>query len=144
MESKAIAILLQKYDAGETSLQEETQLREYFSSTHKIPQKWQPYRVFFEYFTEAQKESFPKQRTPKPITLQPWMAVAAMIAVVLTVFFTRMENLNTTRTPNPEELDLVFEQFQTNIQRVSNHLNKGTEQIAYLEYWNTTTQKLIK
>ena len=91
-----------------------------------------------------QKESFPEQRTAKSIAFQPWVAVAAMVAIMLTVFLTRMEKQNTITNSNPEDLDLAFEQFQTNIKRVSNHLKKGTEQIAYLEYWNTTTQKLIK
>jgi len=144
MESKAITKLLQKYDAGETSIQEEIQLRQYFSATDQIPLKWMSYRAFFGYYSEAPKESFPEQRTTKSIAFQPWMAVAAMVAIVLTVFLTRMENQNTITNSNPEDLDLAFEQFQTNIKWVSNHLNKGTEQIAYLEYWNTTTQILIK
>ena len=71
------------------------------------------------------------------------MAIAAMIAVILTVFLTTSESKNSL-PPNSEELNLAFEQFQTNIQQVSNHLNKGAEQVAYLNYWNTTTQKLIK
>jgi len=27
---------------------------------------------------------------------------------------------------------------------VSSHLNKGAEKVAYLDYWNDTTQKLLK
>ena len=143
MESKAIATLIRKYEAGETSLVEESQLKDYFSTTEDIPKEWLPYRAFFGYFTEAYKETFPEQESSKTPSLYPWMAIAAMIAVILTVFLTTSESKNSL-PPNSEELNLAFEQFQTNIQQVSNHLNKGVEQLAYLNYWNTTTQKLIK
>ena len=30
------------------------------------------------------------------------------------------------------------------MKKVSSHLNKGAKQVSYLDYWNETTQKLIK
>jgi hypothetical protein len=30
------------------------------------------------------------------------------------------------------------------MKHVSSHLNNGSQSLAYLDYWNNTTQKLIK
>jgi len=142
MEAKAIKELLQKYDQGATSLEEEALLRNYFAKAKDIPDSWKVYSVLFDYFKEASTVTYAKAK-PNRFSLRPWMAVAAMIAIVATLFLTTFSPSNEI-APDQEELYLAFEQFQNNIKQVSIHLNKGTEQLAYLDYWNETTKKLIK
>ena len=62
MESKRISELLKRYEAGETSLQEEASLRNYFMKAKNLPQTWKPYSAFFSYYSIAKKEAFPQKQ----------------------------------------------------------------------------------
>ena len=143
MESKRISELLKKYEAGETSLQEEASLRYYFVNTKKLPSAWKPYSSFFGYYSTAKKEAYPKKQIKKPVVFQSWMAAAAMIAIIITIFLGTKPEKNNSEL-SKANVNLAFEQFQSNIKLLSNHLNRGTQQLAYLDYWNETTQKFIK
>lgn len=143
MESKHISELLKRYEAGETSLQEEAILRDYFMKAEDLPPAWQPYGSFFAYYSMAKKEAFPQNQIKKPIVFQSWMAAAAMIAIIITTFLATHPEKNNSHL-SQAKVNLAFEQFQSNIKLLSNHLNRGTQQLAYLDYWNETTQKLIK
>jgi len=70
------------------------------------------------------------------------MAVAAIIAVIFSIQF--YSSQHPTLSPDQKEAQLAFMQFKSNMKKVSSHLNKGAEKVAYLDYWNSTTQKLIK
>lgn len=50
---KYIAGLLEKFMKGETSLDEEKALHEYFSGTADVPSLWRDYKAMFEYFDEG-------------------------------------------------------------------------------------------
>ena len=141
MDSKKTKLLLEKYLEGETSLIEEKDLRHYFKSTEKIPNEWEGYRLFFGYYEQAKNESFPRVEVKHKSFFQPWMAAAAVIAIVISVqFYYATSNV----LPSNQEAQLAFTQFKTNMEKVSSLLNKGAEKVAYLDYWNETTNKLIK
>jgi hypothetical protein len=142
MESKKNKALLEKYLDGKTSLSEEKYLSDYFKSTQIIPENWESYRMFFGYFDHAKTVQFPVSAKRKFIFFKPWMAAAALIAVVLSI------QLNTLSEQKPiiknnAEVELAFQQFKTNMKMVSNQLNRGTEKVAYLNYWNLTSQKIL-
>jgi len=82
MESKKNKALLEKYLDGKTSLSEEKYLSNYFKSTQIIPENWESYRMFFGYFDHAKTVQFPVS-TKEIYIFKPWMAAAALIAVVL-------------------------------------------------------------
>jgi hypothetical protein len=71
------------------------------------------------------------------------MAVAAMLAIAVTLYLNPPSN-SSILTPEEQELYYAFDQFQNNIKRLSLNLNKGTQQLDYLDYWDQTTKKLIK
>ena len=43
-----------------------------------------------------------------------------------------------------EEAEFAFQQFQTQMKNISIHLNNGVQKISYLDYWNNSTEKLLK
>ena len=142
MESKKNKALLEKYLDGNTSLSEEKYLSDYFKSTQIIPENWESYRIFFGYFYHAKTVQFHISTKRKFIVFKPWMAGAVLIAVVLSI------QLNTLSGQKPIikndiEVELAFQQFKTNMKMVSNQLNRGTEKVAYLNYWNLTSQKIL-
>ena len=143
MELKAIEKLLNKYLEGETSLKEEAVLRTYFTQESTIPEAWIPYRQFFGYCKEAKKETFPICRKKQTKSIKSLMLVAASIALVFALQFSGLFDQKATPFEK-EQAALAFHQFQTQMKTVSNHLNRGAQKLAYLDYWNDITQKLIK
>ena len=91
MDSNKIKLLLTKYLEGSTSLSEEETLRLYFKTTENIPSEWEGYRMFFGYFDLAKTEGCPKGRGRQKFGFRPWMAVAAIIAVI--ALFVGYQNL---------------------------------------------------
>jgi|TARA_B110000285_G_scaffold233054_1_gene305734 hypothetical protein len=143
MGSKKIIALLERYLEGNTTLEEEKVLSAYFKSTQSIPENWESYRMFFGYFDHAKTFQFPIYSNRKRINIKPWMAAAALIAVVVSIQLNTLYRQNTV-VSNQEQVEYTFQQFKTNMKIISNHLNKGTQKLAYLDYWNTATLKFIK
>lgn len=143
MELKKIEVLLEKYNQGETTLQEEAQLRIYFTQQEEVPEEWSVYRQLFQYYALAQKETFFPSKKKKSNTPRVVMLVAAGAAVVLSLQLSGV--FERTSAPYDEQAaKLAFQEFQIQLKTVSTHLNKGAEKAAYLDYWTTTTQKLTK
>ncbi|MDA9015588.1 DUF3379 domain-containing protein [Flavobacteriaceae bacterium] len=143
MEIKTIEILLEKYLEGETSLKEETVLRAYFNEEQNLPIEWTHYRQFFNYYELAKNESFPTAKIKSKTRIRTWMMAAASITLVIGL------SLNTffesqSAPLEQQEAEFAFQQFQKQMKNVSNHFNKGVQKVAYLDYWNESTQKLIK
>lgn len=76
MEWDKLEKLLARYDEGETSLAEEQELREYFS-TNEVPEELYAYKLMFAYVSREKKKLLkPKIRlkrlklnTPGPVSL---------------------------------------------------------------------------
>lgn len=143
MELEKIEVLLEKYNQGETSLEEENQLRIYFKEQKRLPAEWMMYRDLFQYYSQCSDESFALPKQKKPVRPKVLLLVAAAAALVFSLQLTDVFQTQPT-TPDEQAARLAFEEFQIQMKTVSTHLNKGAEQAAYLDYWATTTQKLIK
>ena len=144
MELKTIEVLLERYLEGETTLEEETVLRAYFKKEENIPKKWIHYSHFFAYCESAKKESFPsssKTKSKTPVNI--WMMAAASIALVVGLQLSGLFESESTPLKQ-QEAEFVFQQFQTQMKNVSSHLNKGVQKVAYLDYLDETSQKLLK
>lgn len=90
MEQQQINNLLDKYFEGETSLEEETELRLYFANNKTLPEDLEKYRVLFSYFEVEQEKTYtgdillPQKRSYK------WsIALSGLVAVLVALFLTQ-------------------------------------------------------
>lgn len=88
--------LLSRFMAGESSLEEEAQLADYFRS-HDVRPEWEDYRAMFAYFDDGMDKPVAAYK-PKPRRyLSRRLAIAACAAVIcgFAVVFFRMANVST-------------------------------------------------
>ncbi|WP_250434489.1 hypothetical protein [Hanstruepera flava] len=122
--------LLEKYENGETTLQEEQQLKSYFSQETVAPHL-EVYKPIFAYFLVNEKEQFTKDvplKTKRTFNYT-WISVAAVAVLFFGFYF----GSPFSQEPSKEEQQMAFNQFKEAMQMVSSNLNKGTSSIGYLE-----------
>ncbi len=140
-----IEVLLEKYEKGETNLQEEATLKAYFSQA-EVPEHLKVYQNLFLGFKTQESIRHTKAfKFPKTtISYFKWGAVAAMLVLALGLFFTKRTHTcyDTARVGTfckPE--DALYEVSKA-LTMVSKHLNKGVATINYLETFNEGTAML--
>ena len=79
---KHIASLLNLFMQGETTLEQERELRQYLASTHEIPQEWEPYKKMMAYFDDGMPIAT-KPTTKRNIARPMWAIVAAAIVAII-------------------------------------------------------------
>jgi len=163
MVSDNIEKLLEKYDNCETSLQEEQQLRTYFSQDNVAPHL-EPYRVMFQYFTNTKQETFTKGvplETKKRSYVYQWISVAAVIVIMFGIFtqfsgdqpktfedLTKEEQLAYNQTK--EAFDLLASKFNDGTSNVGvlsivgAQFEKGAEKVEYVSEFSKATNKILK
>ncbi|AOW11100.1 hypothetical protein [Flavobacterium gilvum] len=148
MEFDRMEALLEKYFEGETSIAEENELKNYFSSEDVAPHLEQ-YSSLFGYFIEAKEQKFSKKTaliSEKPKAL--WWSIAASVAVLIGVgTFVYFNSANTVKAnkelgtyDNPEE---AFEATQEALAMLSNNVNVGVEGVQYLQVYEVTKGKVF-
>ncbi len=94
MELANIEKLVEKYLNAETTLQEETTLRNYFTEGNVAPHL-QEYAYMFNYFATAKDETYTKtiQLEPKKSKRRnlKWLSVAASVVLLFSVFIGKQE-----------------------------------------------------
>lgn len=143
MEIKTIKFLLKKYLEGKTSLNDESVLRNYFNHEQNLPEEWIHYRQFFTYFEKSKNESFPISKINYYNNKKIWIRVAASIALLIGIYLIDFFETQP-RVLEQQEAEFAFQQFQTHMKNISTHLNNGVQKVSYLDYWNKSTQKLLK
>ena len=92
-----IEVLLGKFMDGQTTLEEEKALADYFR-THDVPQEWEDYRAMFDYFDHGMEgDLVPAEAALKPLTAlmgRRWWGIAAAAAVTAAIV-----TLTVLRTP---------------------------------------------
>ena len=124
MELANIENLLEKYENGETSLQEEALLKEYFSQEN-VAAHLVEYKPLFVYFTKSSEERFTKSIPLKRKKANLWwMSVAAFVALVFSVYV--MNDTSGDLSPQEQkEAEIAFYETQKAFQMISKNLNKG-------------------
>ena len=143
MKIKTIKVLLKKYLEGKTSLNEESVLRNYFNHEQNLPEEWIQYRQFFIYFEKSKNVSFPLPKINSYNNKKIWMMVAASIALLIGIYIINFLETQPTIVEQ-QKAEFAFQQFQTQMKNISTHLNNGVQKVSYLDYWNNSTEKLLK
>lgn len=124
--------LIEKYENGETSLKEEQVLKNYFSQDNVAPHL-EHYKPMFAYFLGNQQEQYTKAlplKTKRTFNYK-WLSVAAVAVIMLGVYFSQPDDLGTIEDP-----ELAFNEVSKQLAMISNHFNKGTATVNYLDEVN--------
>jgi len=153
--------LLEKYDNGETTLQEEQQLKHYFAQ-ETVPPHLDGYKAMFQYFSVTSEEQFTKDVPLKTKTnnLYKWISVAAVIAIMFGVYSNVSGSKTLEEQLNDEQL-LAYNQTVEGLQYlgiafnkgsekmkalnlVSSNLNEGANKMTHISEFSKTTNKILK
>lgn len=136
-----ISKLLSLYEEGETTLDQEKELKMYFTSEH-YDSDFEVYATLFKFFeTESNTQFDEELKTEKNSPNFLWMNIAASIFIVLGVlwFYNYYDNQKELK-----EAKLAFETTQNALNLLSNNMNEGLEKLEYVEIFSTQKNKLIK
>lgn len=144
MELAKIEQLMEAYFEGNTTLQEETALRAYFSAAEVAPhlQKYQP---LFRSFTKAKTESFTREIVlPKENKTMArwWIGIAASLLVAVGVF--GFFNQESSLTAEEKEAIAAFEKTREAFKMMSQNFNEGAEELVYIQNFKETKNKILK
>lgn len=151
MEDKKINQLLERYFAGESSLEEENELRALLQNKD-LPEKWRPYQAIFrglgqeaaitlpadiekEILAQIEPETAPRIRQ---ITWKPWLRYAATVAVLLIAITWWSNSVPEPETTagidwskyEPETPEEAVKVYQEAILKLSTALNSGANSAA--------------
>lgn len=148
MKPQTIQQLLDKYFEGETSIQEEAQLREYFNQPN-VDSRLLHYKPIFQYFEKAEQvqlsDDFEARLfqqldlEEKPIvkmrpSWKPMLRIAATVAILLAVYFLVPINQQTTQAQainweqyETEDPELALEQTEAALRLLASKLNSGAK-----------------
>ena len=145
MELAKIEKLIEAYFDGNTTLEEERILQNYFAQDI-VPVHLQEYKLMFDYFAQSKAEV-----SNQPIQVKPtkktwnksWLSIAAAVILLFTVYkiipttdgFTAAERA---------EAQKAYVESQKAFQLISKSLKRGNNKIAYLQDYETTKNKIFK
>lgn len=148
MEHTNIEILLEKYFEGETSIAEEKELTNYFSSPN-VAQHLEQYKSLFGYFSQTKKLAFlqeiPLQTENNKVA---WLSIAASVVVLLGVgTFVYLNNnqgnqnkdLGTYNDP-----EIAFKETQKALAMLATHVNVGIESVHYVQEYENSKNLIFK
>jgi len=139
-----IETLLDNYFDGNTSLQEEIILKEYFAKKD-VPEHLQQYQAMFAYFAQNKKEKAPQniQVKPKEKTLNfSWLPKVAVVLLLLA--FGYFLFLKRQSDAEKKEAQIAFLETQKALKLVSQTLNKGNYAVSYLNEFESSKKKIFK
>lgn len=144
MELANIEKLVEKYLNAETTLQEETILKNYFTGDFVAPHL-QEYRSMFNYFAATQKETFTKTiqlepKKSKKMNLK-WLSVAASVMLLFSVFIGKTQY---DEYKERKEAEKIYAQVSKGLFMLSSNLKKGQQAVAQLQTYENKVNKALK
>ena len=148
MELDKIEILIEKYFQGETSIAEEQELKNYFSSPDVAPPLEQ-YKPMFGFFAQAKEQQY-KAIVPlkaKKRTVVAWLSIAASVVVLLGVGTFAYVNYNDQQSEDLgtyDDPEVAFRETQKALALISEHVNTGIESVEYINEYEQSKNKIFK
>lgn len=148
MELQKIKDLLEKYEAGETSLAEEQQLRKYFER-NEVSENLKPYQLMFAFSAKENQEGYDREinlPANKQENRYLWTAIAASIILVIGFFFFQNKPLemNDKDVSTIQDREEALQKSMEALKMVSEIMNEGKQDLKYLKEFNNTKNKFIK
>ncbi len=138
---KDIEALLDKYFDAETSLEEEKILKAYFRSGEVEPHL-ESYRPLFAFFDAGKVEKSTREKdflpAHSPVRLRKWLSLAASILLMFTIFSVAKYY------HEKEEVRRAYEDTMYAFSLISRNLNAGKAEIAKLQVFEQTKDKIFK
>ena len=129
--------ILNKYLEAETTLQEETQLIDYFTGNN-VALHLQEYKYMFQYFKQSKSERHTKTiRIKTKNTKRKLIGVAASIALLASIF---VYNNNKQK----QETQQAYADTQKALEIITTHMSKSTVAIRQLNRFEQTKKKVFK
>lgn len=151
MEFNKIEDLLEKYFQGETSIAEEKELKNYFSSPN-VAQHLEQYKPMFGYFSQVKE-----QKSTQTIPLKTkkrnvaWLSVAASVVVLLgvgTYFYVSEKNaapaVAQTELGTYDDPEEALAATQKALALLSSNVNVGIESVQYIKEYEQSKNKIFK
>lgn len=146
MDSKKAEQLLERYYAGDSTLEEEAQLRSYFAQ-EQVPEHLQPAQVQFRFLAHAGTEKMEQEiespgltvvggKLPLRKRMVRYISYAAASVLLLAGIWYAMPSTSTNATgqygtySNPEK---AYNETKQALLLISAHLNKGTKDVNKLK-----------
>ncbi|MBU0941401.1 MAG: hypothetical protein KKD36_08220 [Bacteroidetes bacterium] len=150
MELSKIKQLINKYLEGQSSLEEETILRNYFAS-EVIDSTLQEYQPIFNYYTTAKDIKSLKEHPALPLIqtnkkIRTWISIAASIIVFLgagTYLFLQINNNNADNLGTYDDPEVALRETQKALALLSNHVNTGVEGMRYMQEFENSKNKIF-
>ena len=145
--------LIEKYFEGETSLEEEARLRDYFNSGQEVPDDLREFQPLFQHFSTEREQVlsddfdevlFQKMDTTetKVVQMRTWPRQLLRVAAVGTVLVVAMIFLQKTNTTQAQQASIDWSKYEIKDEKVayeetvkalkllSSKLNKGTKKAS--------------
>lgn len=152
MELDKIENILEKYFEGETTIAEEKELKEYFSSPN-VAQHLEQYKPMFGYFSQAKEQKstyeIPLQTKKRNVA---WLSIAASAVILLgigTYYFASEQNTTTavasqTELGTYDDPEEALKATQKALALLSNNVNVGIESVQYIGEYEQSKNKIFK
>ena len=151
MEFNKIEDILEKYFQGETSIAEEKELKDYFSSPN-VAQHLEQYKPMFGYFSQVKE-----QKSTQDIPLKTkkrnvaWLSIAASVVVLLgvgTYFYVSEKNaapaVAQTELGTYDDPEEALAATQKALALLSSNVNVGIESVQYIKEYEQSKNKIFK
>jgi hypothetical protein len=140
--------LLEKYFEAQTSIAEEKELKQYFSSSD-VAQHLEHYKPIFGYAVQAKQEQFTATiplKTKKRNRVV-WLSVAASAVVFLGVGLFTFDSYNQSEAQDLgtiEDPEIAFRETQKALNMISRSVNKGIVSMSYLKEYEQSKNRIFK
>jgi len=140
MEPHKIKQNVEKYFEAKTSIEEEKELINYFSSSDVATELLLYKRMFVYFSIEKTTQSDKKLVLHKKSNIKKWLSIAASITTLLSIgfFMQQTEDLGTFDDPQ-----IAFIETQKTLSLVAENINKGKEKMYLLQEYQNTKNKIF-